>query len=182
MAGSVRDWRDHLFEVYPDLFHPAGHSPVAQGWPCVGDGWRDLLERACTRIRAVEQSDVGSLTFTQTKEKYGTLRAYWEGTLLREADALVEEAIDRAEAPSVCTCDICGEEGRLYGRDWLTTRCAKHAEGGWPVEFEPRLRNLHTEDRIVGDRRRMRCRRYDRATDSFIDIAPASIGIPGVLR
>jgi hypothetical protein len=32
-------------------------------------------------------------------------------------------------------------------------------------------------ERIVGDRRDVRCRRYDRTTDSFIDIDPASVGI-----
>jgi hypothetical protein len=45
-----------------------------------------------------------------------------------EADALVEEAINLAEARSAVTCEICGESDRLYGPGWLTTRCAQHAD------------------------------------------------------
>jgi hypothetical protein len=77
MTRVVRDWRAELIETYPDLFHPvAGDPPAAQGWPEVGDGWRDLLERAGARIRAVVQADGGRFHVTQIKEKYGTLRLY----------------------------------------------------------------------------------------------------------
>jgi len=43
------------------------------------------------------------------KEKYATLRFYWEGALSPEANAKVEEIIDLAEARSACTCEVCGE-------------------------------------------------------------------------
>jgi hypothetical protein len=165
-----------LVEAYPDLFHPpADHPGAAQGSPeC---GWRDLLERACTRIRAAVQEDGGTFHATQVKEKYGTLRFYWEGALSPQADALVEEAIDLAEARSASTCESCGELGRLYGPGWLMTCCAVHAQGRQPVEVEPRLRDVHIEERIAGDRRIVRRRRYDRATDSFVDVDPGSLGI-----
>jgi hypothetical protein len=177
MADGAQDWQADMVITYADLFDPTpGDPPSAQGWPCVGDGWRDLLERACVRIRAAVRADGGSFRFTQIKEKYGTARLYWEGALSPEADALVEEAIDLAEARSGVTCEICGEEGRLFGPGWLMTRCAQHAEGRQQEETEPRLRNVHVEERIVGDRRVVRCRRYDRATDSFVDIDPASVG------
>src|SRR5262245_52508963 len=124
MASIVRDWRVDLVETYPDLFHPArGHATAVQSWPHVNEGWRDLLVRACARIRAAVQADGGSFRFTQIKEKYGTARLYWEGALSPSAKAKVEEAIDLAEARSACTCDACGAEGRLYGPDWLMTRC-----------------------------------------------------------
>lgn len=71
VADLFKDWRVRLIESYPDLFHPSGNPPSAQGWPCVGDGWRDLLERACVRIRAAIQADSGSFRATQIKEKYG---------------------------------------------------------------------------------------------------------------
>jgi hypothetical protein len=177
VADLFKDWRVRLIESYPDLLQPSGNPPSARGWPCVGDGWRDLLERACVRIRAAIQADGGSFRATQIKKKYGTLRFYREGALSPEADARVEEAIDLAEACSGVTCEICGDEGRLYGPGWLTTRCAQHAEGRRPEEFEPRLRNVHIDERIVAGRRVVRCRRYDRASDSFVDIDPVSVGI-----
>ena len=131
MARIVPDWRFDLIEAHPDLFHPLPDNPgVAQASPACGAGWWDLLERACARIRAAIQADGGTLKFTQIKEKYGTARLYWEGALSPEADARVEEIIDLAEARSACTCEVCGEEGRLHcdGR-WLMTRCAAHAQG-----------------------------------------------------
>jgi hypothetical protein len=98
MAG-IRTWREELIAAYPDLFHPpADHPGVAQASPEHGEGWRDLLERACVRIRAAVHADGGSFKATQIKEKFGTLRFYWTGSLSPEAAA---EAI---EAPAAASC------------------------------------------------------------------------------
>lgn len=175
MPGVVQDWRAELVETYPDLFHPVGDPATAQGWPEVGDGWRDLLERACVRIRAAIQADGGTFHATQIKEKYGTLRFYCDGALSPAADANVEEAIDLADTRSACTCD--GEPGRLHGSGWLVTRCAECAAGRPLVESRPGFENIFVVERIVGDRRDVRRRRYVRATDSFVDVDPSSLGI-----
>lgn len=166
-----RGWRVELVEAYPDLFHPAGDPPSAQGWPEVGDGWRDLLERACARIRAAVQADDGTFHAIQIKEKYATLRFYWHGALSPEADALVEEAIDLAEARSAVTCEICGEPDRLCGSCWLITRCAQHAEGRQLNEAQPGD-DIYVVERIDGARRKILRRRYDRDSDSFVDVDP----------
>ena len=178
MARIVRDWRAKLIEAYPDIFHPLPDNPgVAEASPECGEGWRDLLDRACARIRAVVHADGGSFKATQVKEKYATLRFYWEGALSPEADAKVEEIIDLAEARSACTCEVCGEEGRLYQSGcWMMTRCAVHAEGH-AVVIEPSFEDVYVKERIVGQRRKITCRRYDRKTDSFIVIDPGSLGI-----
>jgi hypothetical protein len=178
MPDRARDWRADLVTAYADLFDPApGDPPVAQGWPCVGDGWRDLLERACARIRTVIRTHGGSFRVSQVKEKYGGLRFYFDGALPPAAEVLVEEAIDLAEARSACTCEVCGEPASLYGPCWLTTRCAQHAEGRRPEQVKPHLRNVHIQTRIVGDRKIVRCRRYVCETDSFVDVDPASLDL-----
>jgi hypothetical protein len=101
----------------PGPLSSTGGSPgAAQATPECGEGWRDLLERGCARIRAAVQADGGSLKATQIKEKYATLRFYWEGALSPEADARVDEIVDLAKARSACTCEVCGEEGRLAAR------------------------------------------------------------------
>jgi hypothetical protein len=178
MAEQARDWRAYLVTTYADLFHPVGDPPSSQGWPCVGDGWRDLLERACARIRTAIRTHGGSFRATQAKEKFGTLRFYWQGALSPEADALVEEAIALAEARSATTCEACGEEGRLYR--WggtLMTRCAVHAKGR-VIESKPGFNNLLVTQKIVGGRfRTVASRRYVRETDSFVDVDPSSLGI-----
>ncbi|WP_426434092.1 hypothetical protein [Bradyrhizobium genosp. P] len=170
MADRVRDWRADLVAAYSDLFDPtAGDPPTARGWPYVDEGWRDLLERACVRIRTAVQADGGSLHVTQIMEKYGTLRFYWAGSLSPEANARVEEAIDLAEARSAVTCEICGEPGVLYGGRWVTTRCANHAEGRRPVQSEPGDQ-IYVFERVVGNRQDVLHRRYDREGDGFIDV------------
>jgi hypothetical protein len=177
MAPIMKDWRTELVEAYPDLFHPSGNPPSAQGWPCVGDGWRDLLQRACARIRAVVHTDGGSFKATELKEKYATLRFYWDGTLSPESAARVEEVIELAEARSACTCETSGEPGRLFKRGgWFMTACDEHGKGE-PVAERPGLEDVHVSYRIVDDEPVPRARRYIRATDSFEEVDPSTLDL-----
>lgn len=178
MAGG-RTWREDLIQAYPDIFHPTADNPgVAQASPECGEGWRDLLERACVRIRAAVQAGGGSFKATQIKEKFGTLRFYWDGPLSPEAAARVDDAIDLAEARSACTCETCGAPGRLFAdRGWLATACDLHAVGK-PVPVRPGRDNLLVVSGMKdGKLRVVSCRRYDRETDSFTDVDPSELGI-----
>jgi hypothetical protein len=178
MTGVVRNWRVELIEVHRDLFQPPADTPLAaQGAPEYGEGWHDLLDRMCVRIRTAVQADGGAFKFGQIKEKYGTLRAYWDGALSPDGDAQVEEAIALAEARSAVTCEVCGEEGRLRSGAWLTTRCEAHAEGRPAVEPRAGFENMHIVRQLVGSKRHVTCRRYDRENDVFIDVDPSTLGI-----
>lgn len=178
MSGVVGNWRLELIERHRDLFQPPADFPgAAAGCPECDGGWHDLLERLCVRIRGAVQAEAGAFRFSQIKSKYATLRVYWDGVLSREADARVEEAIALAEARSAVTCEVCGEEGRLRGGAWVTTRCDAHAEGRSAVEPRAGFENMHIVRHFVDGRRHITCRRYDRDTDSFVDVDPASIGI-----
>jgi hypothetical protein len=169
-ARSHPDWRQALVESYADLFHPTGDPLAARGWPAVDDGWRDLLERACARILAAVRLDGGSFRVTQVKEKFGTLRFYWEGSLSPETATRVEEAIDLAEARSTTTCEVCGEPGVLRAGGWMQTRCDAHAEGRPAVQVEEGFENLHVDERLIGGRWRKRFRIYDRDADRFVEV------------
>lgn len=170
---SDPDWRAELVESYADLFHPVRDPLTAPGWPAVGDGWEDLLKRACRRMRAAVREDDGMFRVVQIKEKYGTLRLYWEGALTPPAVAEVEEAVDLAEARSMTTCDVCGGIGVLRAGGWMATRCDDHAEGRPPVEVEQGFENLHVERRLVGTRTIASYRFYDRAADRFVGVRNA---------
>jgi hypothetical protein len=171
-AFFTHDWRRALVEAYTDLFQPAGDPPGTEGWPCCGDGWRDLLERACVRIRAVVQVDGGTLRFTEIKEKYGTTRLYWTGRLSESARSAVEEAVGLAEARSACTCETCGAPGRLYKNGGcFMTACEKHGKGE-PVPVRFGLENVHITNRFADGKHVVRARRYIRATDSFEEVDP----------
>jgi hypothetical protein len=168
-----------LVEAYPDLFHPSANNPgVAAASAECGEGWHDLLERACVRIRAAVRAHGGTFKFIQIKEKYGSARLYWSGRLSNAAQAEVEEAIALAEARSECTCETCGAPGRLFDRGgWLATACPEHALGQ-PVPVTPGCENLRVVRQVVeGVIRIVYCRRYDRNADTFVDVDPRSIGI-----
>jgi hypothetical protein len=57
---------------------------------------------------------------SQVKEKFGTLRFY----LTHGTDEMYA-ITDEAERRSASTCEACGKPGKLRGRGWLYTRCAK---------------------------------------------------------
>jgi len=177
MASVVRDWRIELIEAHPHLFHASvGASEATQGYPICGVGWRDLLERLFIRIEAAIAESGGSLRVLQIEEKFGTLRFYWLGELSDESRTKVEEAIALAEARSACTCEKCGEEGRLYrhGGMW-TTRCPVHAKGE-PVRIEAGLESFHVIRLIeLHDMRVFFCRGYDRAADAFVAAPPIAL-------
>jgi hypothetical protein len=162
------DWQLRLMERYPQMF-------ARSGYPTVGRGWLDILERALQRFENVLAfEDAGSwLRITQIKEKYGTLRLYFGNSPDFSAAGLdmVDEVVDLAEARSACTCEECGAHGRLYDRDgWLMTRCEDDASGE-PVSISPGWENLHVKTIHRGETRVVMCRRYDRDIDVF-DTAP----------
>jgi len=60
---------------------------------------------------------------TQVKEKYGTLRFYYEG-----GDDFIDGLSQMAEAMSAVTCEVCGSPGKTLGGGWIRTLCKTHAE------------------------------------------------------
>jgi hypothetical protein len=180
MSGyqTERSWQGDLVARYSDLFNVGQHGGTyTPGYPECGAGWRDLLERACARIRAAVAADGGTFSALQIKEKYGSLRFYWTGRLSNAAEARVEEAIELAEARSACTCETCGKRGRLFKRgDWLMTACDEHGTGE-PVAERRDLENAHVVYHIVGGKPVPSARRYDRETDTFVYVPPGSLGI-----
>ncbi|OSI65183.1 hypothetical protein BSZ21_21950 [Bradyrhizobium canariense] len=176
-ARSGPDWRSALVESYADIFHPPGDPLAARGWPAVGDGWEDLLKRACRRMRAAVGDDGGPFRLTTIKEKFGSLRIQWEGSLPPAAAARVEEAVDLAEARSATTCDVCGGAGVLRGGGWMAVRCDDHAEGRTALAVEQGFENLHVERRVVRGRTFASYRFYDRAADRFVGVRNA-VSIP----
>jgi hypothetical protein len=169
-------WRDALVSKHRHLFEDG--SGAAHGYPAVGDGWRELLERAVDRIAAAVGH--GQMTIFQIKQKHGTLRLYHSSAadLDEAAQYSVEEAVALAEARSACTCEICGGEGRLFEKgDWLATACEKHAVGQ-PVTVPCGWENVHIVRNFdAGSTRMIACRRYMRATDTFEDVPPLSLHI-----
>jgi hypothetical protein len=102
MTSTAPDLRIESLEAHPRLFHgPIERPYAAEGYSNCEEGWRDLLERACARIEAA-LVEGGAFRALQIKEKFGTLRFYWDGDMSDAAKAKVEEAIALAVARSAC--------------------------------------------------------------------------------
>jgi hypothetical protein len=175
---APNDWRAELVWAHHHIFlPPEKHPELADGLPECGVGWLAIINHACVRIlRALAATRHDEIKLVRIEEKYGTLRICWEGRVSKATKARVETAIDLACAASACTCEFCGEEGRLYRHgDWLMTACSDHAKGEL-VPTNPELENVHiTRGTVRGKTKILSCRRYDPETDSFVDIDPASL-------
>lgn len=58
---------------------------------------------------------------TQVKEKFGTLRFYYNG-----GDSIIDGMVRMAESMSGVTCEKCGDVAKLRGNGWWYTACDKH--------------------------------------------------------
>lgn len=157
------DWQAALYEK---------HSRWIAGSPshmAVGDGWADVLSRLFDRIaEALAGEPVATkIAIVDVKEKYGELRCDLLAPVGPEAEAAIDKAILLAEMRSECTCDECGEPGRLRSTlgqsGWLAVKCDIHASGyPRPVAKGPprrRVRNRSGDYEVV----------YDRTTDSVVE-------------
>jgi hypothetical protein len=60
---------------------------------------------------------------TQVKEKFGTLRFYYDG-----GDSVIEGMVYMAESMSGVTCEECGAPGTTGGRGYISTKCEAHKQ------------------------------------------------------
>ncbi len=91
--------------------------PIYQNVRCgvdVGDGWVPIVERLGEQL-----ADLGGVTVTQVKEKFGGLRVYHESSDYDTAEALIRTA----EEECARTCENCGAAGSRRGGGWILTLC-----------------------------------------------------------
>ena len=73
-------------------------------------------------VEELKEAEDSLPRFTQIKEKFGTLRMYYEG-----GDETTSAIVSFAENMSETTCEVCGDGGQVYGGGWISTLCGKHA-------------------------------------------------------
>ncbi len=157
--------RQTLMERYPYMF--SGETVGIQSSPRaerlayaidIEPGWFELIEQLCADIDAVvpaamKRDDGKGFHIRQIKEKFGTLRFYWdvgigphepiridmvsaEGGLIslrvppHHSEPWRDEVnrlIDHAVLSSRTICFVCGGRGHLRQSDrWLYTSCNRH--------------------------------------------------------
>jgi hypothetical protein len=137
-----------LIEKYPLIFQVRKGRELEPfsmfGIEC-GSGWFPLLDTLCYQIQSyidyrvefnkrIEENKkkypdydqtpfalIPQVVVTQVKEKFGTLRFYYDG-----GDETIDGMVRMAEAMSSITCNVCGNLGKMRGRHWFYTACEEH--------------------------------------------------------
>jgi hypothetical protein len=111
----TEEHEQYLKTVYPKMFAEAGWGPYCN------DGWFDLINTLCRSIQAHcdWKPDCPQVTVAQVKEKFGTLRFYYDG-----GDEYVAGAVALAESLSGVICEDCGVSGTIdTGERWVKVLC-----------------------------------------------------------
>lgn len=174
-AGDITEWEVRLARSFANFFPRSPRRPAFTRLPMCGPGWREIIERACERIAAV-LTDREQFYFERIWERGGSLRFSWGGRLSAKSEAEVRLAIDLAEARSLCFCELCGAEARLYRDNFDDlTRCDAHAQGE-PAPVRRGFENLHLRHKTIAGRiRTVVVSKYDPETDAFVDADPGSV-------
>ena len=103
------------------------------GFEC-GDGWFNILDQLMGNIQHhidwnnknfekgyKQYKQVPQVTLDQVKEKFGTLRFYYQG-----GDDEISGMVRMAESMSAVTCEQCGNPGTTGGQGWISTLCETH--------------------------------------------------------
>jgi hypothetical protein len=119
-----------LCAKYPKIFgdrnKPMSETAMCWGF-CCGEGWYNIIDQLCDNIQnhidwqAKQGKDIPQVVAMQVKEKFGTLRFYYNG-----GDDVIDGMVRMAESMSAVTCEECGAPGTTEGQGWITTRCETH--------------------------------------------------------
>lgn len=106
---------NYLKTTYPKIF-----SGKYGGFAC-GDGWFNIINMMCQLIQSHvdwRQDTCPQVVAVQVKEKFGTLRFYYEG-----GDEYIQGITSMAEAMSGVTCEACGVPGTARHGGWIHVYC-----------------------------------------------------------
>jgi hypothetical protein len=112
--------RKKLVEKYPKIFSPDFIFEHR-------DGWFWLIDKLCDTLQfQTDHNKMPQIRATQVKEKFGTLRFYYED-MFEGTPERANGAIILAEALSGYICEECGASGAVIRNDrgWLSTKCIK---------------------------------------------------------
>ena len=124
-----------LFNDFPKLYAgkdlPLSENLMSFGFSC-GDGWFDIIYDLSKEINDLcKNIDPYPITVLQVKEKFGSLRYYYN--VICDDDNLfnkIEEFILNAEKRSNKTCEECGKfsGSKTQINGWVSNLCEKCLE------------------------------------------------------
>ncbi len=134
---------EKLCAKYPKIFvnrhGDMKETLMCWGFEC-GDGWYNIINQLCSNIQHYtdwqnknheKHPVVEQVVAVQIKEKFGTLRFYYDG-----GDDTIGGMVRMAESMSSVTCEECGSPGHQRNGGWIRTLCDKHEEA-----YQERMRS-----------------------------------------
>ena len=143
----IQDLEDKLFSKY-DLLFPMGRnvdlscSMMNYGVSC-DNGWFDIIDNLCAcmqnyvdnTFRRVNGKVISpeQIVIVQVKEKYGSLRVYFEGGIWPDVltPYTVQGMTMLAETLSLKTCERCGVPGELRNDNGVYKTLCNHCYRFW---------------------------------------------------
>ena len=83
--------------------------------------WEIEQAEETMKVGVVIPPEVPQVTIAQIKEKFGTLRFYYDG-----GDDYISGMVTLAESMSGLTCEECGSIGERRSGGWIRTLCDEH--------------------------------------------------------
>ncbi len=126
-----------LLEKYAKIFAqkdlPMNQTCMCWGLEC-GNGWYDLIDKLCGQLQFnTDNNNYPQVEAVQVKEKYGSLRFYYNAILTNKDDKYLERKygfiaglVSFAEYYSEFICEHCGStENITQTKGWISTLCEK---------------------------------------------------------
>ena len=94
------------------------------GGIAVGEGWANILVQLCQNIqhhldwKNKDSEVVPQVVIEQVKEKFGSLRFYYQG-----GDEYIAGLVSMAESMTGVTCQDCGDVGETRQGGWIRVLC-----------------------------------------------------------
>lgn len=128
---EYEEFSKRMHEQFPLMF--AGRY----GGFATGSGWWPMIETLCTNIQShidwnnnmaekypdMKYKSIKQVQVAQIKEKFGTLRFYYDG-----GNDIIAGMVSMAESLSGQICEECGDKGERRSGGWIRTLCDKHEE------------------------------------------------------
>jgi hypothetical protein len=92
-----------------------------------GHGLYQIIDSLCANIQNHiswqnrQEEKIPQVVAVQVKEKFGTLRFYYNG-----GDDVIDGMVRMAESWSAVACEECGAPGTQNSRGWIKTLCETH--------------------------------------------------------
>lgn len=125
-----RTLETHLCKIYPE-FISGSEAEAKFGCCCETDnGWYPLLASLFSELGALSKQHGATFTARQVKEKFGTLRVYFDCESDGDADAAViaHLLVEVAQYLSGSLCEVCGNPAKTTSfQGWYRTLCPLHS-------------------------------------------------------